>query len=122
MKSFLVLFTALMIFISLSPPVKASPSPATLVFQQTSSAVTATPNVRVCVMQNGMAQAWNNYMQSLVCDTIQSYYLTKKTTVPLTSAIYYVIQVDQATKYNHDGSLTNYLLLPSGGSWGEAVR
>jgi len=101
---------------------EASPAPATLVFQQSTSALTTTPNVRICVMNSGLAQAWNNYLQALVCDSTSGYYLGKKLTVNLTNAVYYVIQVDQATKYNHDGSLTNYLLLPSGGSWGEAVR
>ena len=101
----------------------AAPGPATLVFQQTSSAVTATPNVRVCLMKNGLVTSIpGGVMQSLVCDSITGYFLTKKTTVTLSSAVYFVIQVDQSTKYNHDGSLTNYLLLPSGGSWGEAVR
>jgi hypothetical protein len=102
-----------------------APGATSLVFQQSTSALTATPNVRVCLMNQGMPQdhgTSGGSMQSLVCDSILGYYLGKKLTVPVTASSYFVIQVDQATKYNHDGSLTNYLLLPSGGSWGEAVR
>ena len=108
-----------------APPVGATPGATTLVFQCTSTAVPSTPNVRVCVMNAGMARDFKNSgipIQTVICDSITGYYLTKSLTVSLTGAQYFYFQVDQDTLFNHTGHATNALKILDGEAWGESVR
>ena len=126
MKSLIILFAIFMLGIGLfNRDSLATPGAVNLVFQQASSAVPATPNVRVCVMKSGMARDFKNGgipMQSGICDTITGYYLGKKLTVPITGGNWFHLEVDQDTEYNHDGSATNWLKILSNGSWEETIR
>jgi len=124
MKYFIILFAILMIFVSVSPSVKASQRSYPVVFRPTSSAAT-TPNIRLCIMKQGLSQdqeTSGGTIQSIVCDTRPGYNVTKYLSTTLTNVILLNICVDQDTKYNNDGSLTNYTLIKSGTCWSEAVR
>lgn len=124
MKYILVLFVALMLFISVCPPIKASQSSNPVYFRPISSAAT-TPNIRLCVMNQGLPQDHETSggpIPIIVCDSRPGYAVTKYLTTTLSNVILLSICVDQDTKYNNDGSLTNYTLIKSGTCWSEAVR
>ena len=105
--------------------VYAASGSTTLVFQQTSSALTAKPNVKVCVMSKGMVRDLSTSgtaMQTVICDSITGYFLGKKLTVSIAGSNYFYAQVDQDTLFNHDGHATNGLTIYGGTGWGESVR
>jgi hypothetical protein len=82
-------------------------SPDQIVFKITSSAATATANLRIMKMTGGVK------VQGMAFGPISNYFLTKSTTVQLEGTDALWIQVDQATKvYTNDA--TNYLTLSSG--------
>ena len=129
---FIGTFLLLCAFWSFCPKgTQATSGATTAVFSQTSTALTASPNVRVCVMSQGQAPtsglvkekgSTGDKVQGPICDYIYGYYLGKKLTVNITGAMWFYAEVDQNTKFNHDGSATNYLIIPSGGSHSEVVR
>jgi hypothetical protein len=82
-------------------------SPDQIVFKITSSAATATANLRIMKMTGGVK------VQGMAFGPISNYFLTKSTTVQLEGTDALWIQVDQATKvYTHD--TTNSLTLSAG--------
>jgi hypothetical protein len=95
----------------------------TLVFTMTSSAATATPNLRISLMKRVMVQA-PIAVQSFVRDETVNYYLTKTKTVTYSGINYLgaVIEAPQDTKVYRNGDLTNYMLLQADGSILEMFR
>lgn len=84
-------------------------------FSITSSASTATPNIRIAKMKPPMTNG-NLPIQSFVWDETENYFLTKSTAVSYngmnTKAL--LIQADQDTKFYRGTDLTNYILIYSG--------
>ena len=88
---------------------------SSITFGIASSAITATPNLRIGVMKGTMGKDGNVVMQGMVIPRPVNYHLTKSkvhTFVTGTTAI--EIQADQDTKMYVGGDLTNYLLIYSG--------
>lgn len=87
------------------------------VFSIASSAATATPNLRVAPMtpktaardDNSMVMQWFQWQ----ANQTQNLYLTKDTTVDISSALCAWVQVDQATKVKVNAEAA-YMILPSG--------
>ena len=132
-KLFIGVFGAILILISFYPTkeVKATSGSTSVVFFRTSSSLPASPNVRICIMNQGVAPSagmvkengsTGDKLQTNICDSWLGVYLGKKATVNLTNTSWWGAQVDQDTKVNHDGSSTNYGVIPSGSFWGEGVR
>ena len=120
-----VLLAAFWVVSSPTPKARATSGAFNAIFAQTTSALTATPNVRICLMTSGAKRdltAGGGIVQAGICDARGGYYLGKKLTVPITGAFWYNICVDQDTQYSKDGSATNYTLIKSGTCWSEPVR
>jgi hypothetical protein len=133
-----ICFSVFLIFMYLYPvpeiPNAHAVSGATsVVFFRTSSAAPAagSPNVRVCIMNQGTspdkglvreAGTTGGQLQTKVCDSWVSVLLGKSATVNITGATWWGAQVDQDTKFNHDGSAVNFGIISSGSFWGEGVR
>lgn len=84
-------------------------------FSITSSATTATPNLRIGKMKPPMTNG-NLPMQAYVWDETENYYVTKSTAVSYDGLNTKVlnIQTDQDTKVYKGTDLTNYILIYSG--------
>jgi hypothetical protein len=104
-----------------------------VVFFRASSAAPAAsaPNVRICVMNQGTSPSkglvreageTGGQLQTNICDYWIPVLLGESATVNITGATWWGAQVDQDTKFNHDGSATNFGIIPNGGFWGEGVR
>lgn len=129
MKSLFALTLAFLLAVCFnSRPAAAIPGSTALVFNQTSSALPATPNVGVCAMTKGMVRDLTTSgvpMQTLVCDSITGYFLGKTLTVNLTSTSYFVAwnMGNGTVMFNHAGFPSNNALpIPALASWSEAVR
>lgn len=87
------------------------------IFTQTSSAATATPNLRIQPMAPKSIARDNNaqMLQTFVrqANLTQNLYLTKAKTVDLSMALCLYIEVDQDTKM-YLNSESAYIILPSG--------
>jgi hypothetical protein len=88
-----------------------------IVFKITSSAKSATPNLRLgkqgSVMSRDSLSRDSNVqsIQGHVSQTFSNYYLTKSTTVDTSSSISILVQVDQTTSYYINSDSTNYLTI-----------
>jgi hypothetical protein len=88
---------------------------SSITFGIASSAVTATPNLRIGVMTGTLGKDGNVVMQGMTIPRPVNYYLTKSkvhTFATGTTAIQ--IQADQNTKMYVGSDLTNYMLIYSG--------
>jgi hypothetical protein len=132
---FVLVFFILLAFYSFAPTTSKAfpPGATTVVFHQTSSALTSTANVVICQMNQGLPQSTSanvsnpgNGLQAYTCDSITGYFLGKTLTVNLTGASYFVIENlgSGAIQYNHTGGFptSNALSIPSNGFWSEAIR
>jgi len=118
MKKLIILSLLLTSFFLSSPLRQCNAADVTsLVFSQTSSAKTSTPNLRVTVMKRVLRKDDNIIpIQgfALQADTTYNYYLTKNQTFTVT-ADYIAVQlgVDQDTKL-YINSETAYKVIPAG--------
>jgi hypothetical protein len=129
MKTLLALVVVFLLAVCfISRPAGAVPGSSTLVFNQTSTALTAAPNVAVCVMTSGMVRdlaVSGVPQQTIVCDSITGYFLGKTLTVNITGANRFAAfnRGAAAINFNHTGfPSNNALTIPAGLSWSEGVR
>lgn len=96
----------------------------TITFAQTSSAKTATPNLRIAVQKTRLARdSGSNIVQGAAMTKIYNYYLTKSITHPFdANDVFYYVQTDQDTKHYFGTDLTNYLVIQSGVPFSNVVK
>lgn len=90
-------------------------STSTITFGITSSAATASPNLRIAMMKRVLVNAPIS-VQSFVWDETANYKLTKTqaTSYSGTNYLGILVQTDQDTKTYLGADLTNYILIQSG--------
>ena len=87
-----------------------------VVFSITSSAQTATPNLRVAKQSKRLtreAVSAGNVIQGPAPSSFEDYYLTKSQTVSLVDVVWFEVQVDQDTKMYLNSDLDNHILVYS---------
>lgn len=96
---------------------------SSITFSITSSAKTATPNLRIGIVKGALARDGNETIQAMPLPRPVNYYLTKTITHTFTTGTTGIlIQVDQDTKLYVGDDLTNAILLPALTDYFFAIR